>query len=337
MMGEHHARLYRLTAPEKLKLPAMGESVTGLAFGPDGRRLAMVGKNRTVRVCDAATGRTVWQSNNLLGPGQCVGYSPDGQWLATGDWDTDQVWIWDARTGRRLIALGDNRAGRTWSVQFSPDVRYLAAGSQWNRVKIWRLERDRTSGAAGDVKAVLVNSWPGVGQSLQFSPDNRYVVFESGSGLCSWDFDSTNRPEPLGFESTESVQDESFTPGGYQLLALAGSGEVATLEIPVGKKISSILAEASQSTRGVAWARLMCLSPDGSRLAITSPSKMGVDLWNPKTGKLLYSLPEDYGTVYWLAWSPDNRRLAVARDDGNIAIWSLDAVGQILAKLGLNP
>jgi WD40 repeat protein len=64
---------------------------------------------------------------------------------------------------------------------------------------------------------------------------------------------------------------------------------------------------------------------------------MGVDIWDSKTGTSLYSLPDEAGTVYWLAWSPDSRRLAVARDNGHIAIWNLDTAGHILAKLGLNP
>jgi len=61
-----------------------------------------------------------------------------------------------------------------------------------------------------------------------------------------------------------------------------------------------------------------------------------VEIWDPKAGKRRYALPEEPGAVMWLAWSPDSRHLAVARDNGNIAIWSLDTVDQILAKLGLN-
>jgi hypothetical protein len=31
------------------------------------------------------------------------------------------------------------------------------------------------------------------------------------------------------------------------------------------------------------------------------------------------------------------RRLAISRDNGNLGIWDLDKVNQILAQLGLNP
>ena len=82
---------------------------------------------------------------------------------------------------------------------------------------------------------------------------------------------------------------------------------------------------------------MISLSPDGSKLAASSESERGVDIWDSKTGSRLYSLPDEPGTVYWLAWSQDSRRVAIARDNGKIAIWDLDAIGQILAKLELNP
>ncbi len=48
-----------------------------------------------------------------------------------------------------------------------------------------------------------------------------------------------------------------------------------------------------------------------------------MDIWDFKTGTRLYSLPDEPGTVYWLAWSQDSRRVAIARDNGKIAIWDL--------------
>ena len=81
---------------------------------------------------------------------------------------------------------------------------------------------------------------------------------------------------------------------------------------------------------------MISLSPDGSRLAVSSESERGVDIWDFKTGTRVYSLPEEAGTVYWLAWSADSRRVVIARDNGKIAIWNLEIVGQLLTKLGLN-
>jgi WD40 repeat protein len=70
---------------------------------------------------------------------------------------------------------------------------------------------------------------------------------------------------------------------------------------------------------------------------MNSPTALGVNIWDAKTMSLLYSLPDQNGTIYWVAWSPDSRRLAVSRSNGEIAIWNLKEIQQVLAKIGLNP
>jgi WD40 repeat protein len=66
-------------------------------------------------------------------------------------------------------------------------------------------------------------------------------------------------------------------------------------------------------------------------------SGLDVDLWDPATGKLLFTLPEEVDAIWWLAWSPDSQRLAVSRANGEITIWNLNEVEAQLAQLGLRP
>jgi WD40 repeat protein len=114
------------------------------------------------------------------------------------------------------------------------------------------------------------------------------------------------------------------------------SGELVTLDVATGNRISSFFAEDPQLAQGSMGFRL---SPDGSKLAmsVSTPSGVGVSVWEPKAGKRLYTLPPGAGALYWLAWSPDSRRLAIARESGSVAIWDLQKVEQILAQLELNP
>ena len=79
------------------------------------------------------------------------------------------------------------------------------------------------------------------------------------------------------------------------------------------------------------------LSPDGTKLAMGSRSNLGVDLWDCKNGCLLYSMPEQEGGVYYFAWSPDGRRLAVSRSNGDIDIWNIAEIEGVLAGLKLWP
>ncbi|HEX4264391.1 MAG TPA: hypothetical protein VH597_08635 [Verrucomicrobiae bacterium] len=129
------------------------------------------------------------------------------------------------------------------------------------------------------------------------------------------------------------VQSQSFSSDGHRLSMMNYFGEIVSLDLATEKIISSFPTDELKPSQ----AGNFCVSPDDSKIACGTSSLQGVEIRDPKTGRLLYSLPDEAGTIYWLAWSPDNHRLAVARDDGSIGIWNLDTVDQILAKLGLNP
>jgi WD40 repeat protein len=90
------------------------ESVTGLAFSPDGRLIATSSLDRTARVWDARSGFQL----HVIRAGQplwSVAFSPGGSRVATGD-DRGQVRLWDACGGcfdpRGLLALAGRRVTR---------------------------------------------------------------------------------------------------------------------------------------------------------------------------------------------------------------------------------
>jgi WD40 repeat protein len=356
--GGEHAFLYRLTTPEKLELPHHAGAVAGVEFSPDGRRLASVGKDRVIRVCDTLTGRMLWETNDLPGLGQCVSYSPDGKWLAAGVWDKDLITIRDAHTGRWVLELGTGRTGSTtYCVQFSPDGRHLAVGADVTRVWAVSGSNEDTNftnwhgETNGTFKAKLLTSWDGIALCPIFSPDSRWLAFcncfdehvlppehwgDSDRPLYLWDFSHSAEPRPIASRILGLIECERFTPDSRQLLAMDVSGDILTLEVPTGKRIAAFHANEPQFDP---LALGIIPSPDGSKIAvtITPPSGGAVSILDPKSGRRLYSLPAETGIIYWLAWSPDSRRLAVARDNGKIAIWDLEAVHQILAQLGLKP
>jgi WD40 repeat protein len=339
------ARLYPLEAADaKLALAGHSSAVTGLAFSPDGSHLASVGKDRALKVWNAANGRLVWETDALPGLGQTVAYSPDGRLLATGDFDTDLLTLWDAIAGKRLLDLGTNQPGRTWSTEFSCDGRYLGRAttgpSPRPGIYIWELQCQDNDLGKLMVQAALVSFLPGPCWNLHFSPDGRNVaLFSRGGprpqGVYVWEFRSSEAPRLVASSSAEISSNLSFTPDGRYLLTSGSGGDLVKLCIPEGleQPFFTNLPEMERPK----FFHGYYFSSNGTMLAQVVRSNLRLDLWDASNQRLLYSLPQEEGTPYWASWSPDSRRIAVGRSNGDIAIWTLDQMGRWLAQLDSRP
>jgi serine/threonine protein kinase/WD40 repeat protein len=343
--GENYARLYQWDmAAERLSLPRHAGGTPGAAFSPDGARIASTGKDRTLRIWDTRTGRMISEVAELPEPGQCAAFSPDGRWLAVAFFLTESIWVRDTLAEKWALKFGSGKPGSVWSAQFSPDGRFLATttvdGGTNAGVKIWTMERDESAGGEIRLGAKLEKLYRGDYWGLTFAPDGRRAAFaEFGvmGRLFAWDFLDASGPRVLASDRASYVQCEGFSSDGRSVLFLDKNRDVVSLDARGGGRISSFQTVWTNSAPQEANGINLCLSPDGAKLALSSPSGRGVDLWDVRTGRLLYTLPEQQGVVWWLAWSPDSRRLAVSRSDGDTAIWNLDAAESTLSALGLSP
>jgi WD40 repeat protein len=280
--------------------------------------------------------------------GQSVAYSTDGRWLITGEFDSEGICVWNAITQEQVFEMGHDRNGNTWSAQLSPNRRHLVT-SAWftdsgRGITIWECDLGALESAESGDWAKMVKSFAGMAVNLSMAPDGRHFAFrgrtpwESGGlGLYYWDFSRDEEPHLFTTEISRGVQSIPFTPDSQKVVFLDANRFVVTFDVTKGHKVASFPTIATDKKGDWSPSVMLNLSPDGSTVALSSRSLRGVDLWNLESGRLLYTLPERSGTVYWLAWSPDNRRLAVARSNGEINIWNLSEVERVLSGLGLAP
>jgi WD40 repeat protein len=147
------------------------DSVVSIAFTPDGKTLVTT-ENEAIRLWDVASRNERSVVTKGRSVGKAVAASPDGKWLASGDWDA-AVRLRDSVSGKEIAKL-TGHTGPLLTVAFSPDGSLLASGgskAKWfekAEVKLWDL-RTRTE----------VASLPGVGDplgSLAFSLDGKTVA-----------------------------------------------------------------------------------------------------------------------------------------------------------------
>jgi WD40 repeat protein len=86
-----------------------GGLVHSVAWSPDGKRLASANSyDKTVKVCDAESGRKLRTLKGHKGSVLSVAWSPDGKRLASAG---DMVTVWEAESGRELLTVKGTRWG----------------------------------------------------------------------------------------------------------------------------------------------------------------------------------------------------------------------------------
>jgi WD40 repeat protein/serine/threonine protein kinase len=93
--ADNSLRLWDVTALKELASLHVGNPVLGLAFSPDGTRLAAGCRDNTIRLIDVATRKEVAELRGHTNYVHAVAWSPDGTRLASGSGDAT-VRVWDS-------------------------------------------------------------------------------------------------------------------------------------------------------------------------------------------------------------------------------------------------
>ncbi|MEW6495405.1 MAG: NB-ARC domain-containing protein [Cyanobacteriota bacterium] len=244
-----------------------------------------------------------------------IAFSPDGQFLATGNANCE-IHLWRVSDCPRGSAKGDRQrlltlqGHRGWvrKIAFSPDGQILASSSEDGTIKLWNLP-------SGEYQSTLCESTESV-YGVTFSPDGRLLANGSNDGTIRiWNAVKGDCLQVLKGH-TNGVLSVDFSPDGKHLASCGFDNTIRVWDWQTGACLQTITAHHH-------WVGSVQFSPDGKRLVSASCDRT-IRIWRVSDGKCLGVFKGHTQWVWKAFWSPDGRRVASCGEDQTIRIWDVE-------------
>lgn len=305
------------TGQELLTLTGHTDWIGGLAFSPDGKRLASTSLDGTVRIWNITPGQEIITvSAPGAGYGTRVVYNPNAQEFATNGGDGSAT-IWSAITGEPRLILNGHK-DEVMSMAFNPDGTRFATGSLDSTAIIW-------DNASGQKLLTLSGHEDGV-RDIAFSSDGKQIATGSFDGTARL-WDATTGEGLLTIAGHEGiVLGVAFSPDGTRLATASADGTAKIWDVKTGELLNALTGH----TAGVVD---IAYSPDGSKIA-TASNDATAKIWDAITGKELLTLTGHSAEIRPVAFSPDGKYLATGSGDNTAKIWDVETGDEILTLPG---
>ncbi len=315
----------------------------GLAFSPDGERIASTGSDAELVVANTRSGQVEFRMRLTEGELRKVSFSPDGRWIVTGEVDKSTV-IVSSSSGQ--IAAKFPADGGNAAPTFAPDGQRIYTGDVVGSIKVWSWDGKQL---------VKVDTWPqrrtGIvnratgnhgTKSLDLSSDGTRLVSTNNWPCTAQVWDVRTGEQLADLDTRDIVYWSAFHPDGNQVALFSISGGIRFWRWNWRKE------EDGRIIKPLKGAVKATFSPDGKQILASTPM-----YFLGGAHSLFHAFPPEPAvivsatsltrvctldeSVYEASWSADGQKLiaTLASDD---AICSYDvATGKRLQSFPFGP
>ncbi len=319
------------------------ETPQHMVFSGDSRLL--ITADTTVHWWDTDTGTEV-AFHNVFAPCRHLSVSSDGQTVAVipiPDNFAVHVLRLDPESNRVSVQTPFRPSDQSLrQVAVSPDGRLVAAYSAWSRLTVHDVDTGRR---------LHFRKHPGRLTLIQFSLDGSRLVTAANDGLIQiWRIhydntiaiDSADDLDVLQLERmlkghTAEVTDVRFAIDGDQLVSMGRDSTTRVWDLNLPQDALHSLADYRMQLVPFGFGEfgnVTRFSPDGLLIAAITPLTNGIGLWDGHSGQLVQLMGADEVPVASIAFSSDNKSMAVGHVDAHVSVWDIDTASQIVSFEG---
>jgi WD40 repeat protein len=315
--------------------------MSSVAFSGDGATLATAGPENSLRLWNVADGteqRRIEVGKRKVCP-RPLAFAQDGKMVALAN-DDHSINLWDPATGRELPPLRGHK-GPIRRLAFSKESKTLVSTSADRTIRFWDTATAKELRAAKVAGEVGEDFW-----DMALSPDEKVLATRSGLSMVRLFDISSGKPLHPRDGHTGTVEAVGFLPQGDMVASVGGARVVRLAEAATGKE-----RHRSESRPGFALSVVLsqeygshlifspvALSRDCSLVAVpgraNGKNEATVRIWEVASDREVASFTGDIGGVSRLAFSPNNKALALAYWDKTIRVWDTGARKEVQRLTG---